>query len=68
MSPMKWTNHVFFHLCSYDFAFVDAEKKMYQDYFELLLQLVGSIISQAAYLDLCHSHIVITEVLIFCVL
>ncbi|KAL3650946.1 hypothetical protein CASFOL_007349 [Castilleja foliolosa] len=25
---------------SYDFAFVDAEKKMYQDYFELLLQLV----------------------------
>ncbi|KAK6158704.1 hypothetical protein DH2020_006018 [Rehmannia glutinosa] len=31
---------------SYDFAFVDAEKKMYQDYFELLLQLVrvGGII------------------------
>lgn len=26
--------------CSYDFAFVDAEKKMYQEYFELLLQLV----------------------------
>ncbi|PWA82052.1 O-methyltransferase, family 3 [Artemisia annua] len=26
--------------CSYDFAFVDAEKRMYQDYFELLLQLV----------------------------
>ncbi|KAK6158695.1 hypothetical protein DH2020_006009 [Rehmannia glutinosa] len=26
---------------SYDFAFVDAEKKMYQDYFELLLQLVN---------------------------
>ncbi|KAG8375371.1 hypothetical protein BUALT_Bualt10G0093100 [Buddleja alternifolia] len=25
---------------SYDFAFVDAEKKMYQNYFELLLQLV----------------------------
>ncbi|XP_051151120.1 tricin synthase 1-like isoform X2 [Andrographis paniculata] len=25
---------------SYDFAFVDAEKKMYQDYFELLLQLL----------------------------
>ncbi|KAL6524212.1 hypothetical protein OROMI_031307 [Orobanche minor] len=25
---------------SYDFAFLDAEKKMYQDYFELLLQLV----------------------------
>ncbi|KAI9182228.1 hypothetical protein LWI28_023287 [Acer negundo] len=25
---------------SYDFAFVDAEKKMYQEYFELLLQLV----------------------------
>ncbi|KAH6804529.1 S-adenosyl-L-methionine-dependent methyltransferases superfamily protein [Perilla frutescens var. frutescens] len=25
---------------SYDFAFVDADKKMYQDYFELLLQLV----------------------------
>ncbi|XP_050203848.1 tricin synthase 1-like [Mercurialis annua] len=31
---------------SYDFAFVDAEKKMYQEYFELLLQLVrvGGII------------------------
>ncbi|XP_073026315.1 uncharacterized protein [Primulina eburnea] len=31
---------------SYDFAFVDAEKKMYQDYFELVLQLVrvGGII------------------------
>ncbi|XP_073128846.1 uncharacterized protein [Henckelia pumila] len=31
---------------SYDFAFVDAEKKLYQDYFELLLQLVrvGGII------------------------
>lgn len=26
--------------CRYDFAFVDAEKKMYQEYFELLLQLV----------------------------
>ncbi|KAJ9540201.1 hypothetical protein OSB04_026707 [Centaurea solstitialis] len=26
--------------CSYDFAFVDAEKRMYQDYFELLLKLV----------------------------
>lgn len=26
--------------CSYDFAFVDAEKRMYQEYFELLLQLV----------------------------
>lgn len=25
---------------SYDFAFLDAEKKMYQDYFEMLLQLV----------------------------
>lgn len=25
---------------SYDFAFVDADKRMYQDYFELLLQLV----------------------------
>lgn len=25
---------------SYDFAFVDAEKKMNQEYFELLLQLV----------------------------
>ncbi|GAB2276251.1 hypothetical protein Dimus_010982 [Dionaea muscipula] len=25
---------------SYDFAFIDAEKKMYQEYFELLLQLV----------------------------
>ncbi|XP_031251119.1 uncharacterized protein LOC116109005 isoform X3 [Pistacia vera] len=25
---------------SYDFAFVDAEKRMYQEYFELLLQLV----------------------------
>lgn len=31
---------------SYDFAFVDAEKRMYQEYFELLLQLirVGGII------------------------
>uniref|UniRef100_A0A2P2KEK5 Uncharacterized protein MANES_01G237200 n=1 Tax=Rhizophora mucronata TaxID=61149 RepID=A0A2P2KEK5_RHIMU len=28
--------------CSYDFAFVDAEKRMNQDYFELLLQLVRS--------------------------
>ncbi|KAJ4727973.1 Caffeoyl-CoA O-methyltransferase [Melia azedarach] len=26
--------------CSYDFAFVDAEKRMYQEYYELLLQLV----------------------------
>ncbi|KAK9293136.1 hypothetical protein L1049_021122 [Liquidambar formosana] len=26
--------------CSYDFAFVDAEKKMNQEYFEFLLQLV----------------------------
>ncbi|XP_059305424.1 uncharacterized protein LOC132057002 isoform X2 [Lycium ferocissimum] len=26
--------------CRYDFAFVDAEKRMYQEYFELLLQLV----------------------------
>ncbi|XP_029124450.2 uncharacterized protein [Elaeis guineensis] len=26
--------------CSYDFAFVDAEKRMYNEYFELLLQLV----------------------------
>lgn len=26
--------------CSYDFAFVDAEKRMYSEYFELLLQLV----------------------------
>lgn len=26
--------------CSYDFAFVDAEKRMYAEYFELLLQLV----------------------------
>ncbi|XP_052187710.1 uncharacterized protein LOC127798288 isoform X2 [Diospyros lotus] len=26
--------------CSYDFAFVDADKRMYQEYFELLLQLV----------------------------
>ncbi|TMW95562.1 hypothetical protein EJD97_008654 [Solanum chilense] len=26
--------------CRYDFAFIDAEKKMYQEYFELLLQLV----------------------------
>ncbi|KAL6982185.1 hypothetical protein U1Q18_023798 [Sarracenia purpurea var. burkii] len=25
--------------CSYDFAFVDAEKRMYQEYFDLLLQL-----------------------------
>lgn len=32
--------------CSYDFAFLDAEKRMYQEYFELLLQLVrvGGII------------------------
>ncbi|XP_027107155.1 uncharacterized protein [Coffea arabica] len=32
--------------CSYDFAFVDAEKRMYQEYFELLLQLirVGGVI------------------------
>lgn len=27
-------------VCSYDFAFVDAEKRMYDEYFELLLQLV----------------------------
>lgn len=40
-----------FQLCSYDFAFVDADKKMYQDYFELLLQLVSSLTSRAAYLD-----------------
>ncbi|XP_057968972.1 uncharacterized protein LOC131158251 [Malania oleifera] len=26
--------------CSYDFAFIDAEKRMYQDYFEMLLKLV----------------------------
>ncbi|KAF6156761.1 hypothetical protein GIB67_014813 [Kingdonia uniflora] len=26
--------------CSYDFAFVDAEKRMYSEYYELLLQLV----------------------------
>nr|GEX72870.1 O-methyltransferase, family 3 [Tanacetum cinerariifolium] len=26
--------------CSYDFAFVDAEKRTYQEYFELLLELV----------------------------
>ncbi|KAH0470266.1 hypothetical protein IEQ34_001824 [Dendrobium chrysotoxum] len=26
--------------CSYDFAFVDAEKRMYDEYYELLLQLV----------------------------
>ncbi|CAH9074811.1 unnamed protein product [Cuscuta epithymum] len=26
--------------CSYDFAFIDADKKMYQEYFELLLKLV----------------------------
>ncbi|KAI3721651.1 hypothetical protein L2E82_32668 [Cichorium intybus] len=26
--------------CSYDFAFVDAEKRMYHEYFELLLKLV----------------------------
>ncbi|KAI3705310.1 hypothetical protein L1987_75546 [Smallanthus sonchifolius] len=26
--------------CSYDFAFVDADKRMYQEYFELLLKLV----------------------------
>ncbi|KAF9603780.1 hypothetical protein IFM89_037866 [Coptis chinensis] len=32
--------------CSYDFAFIDAEKRMYKEYFELLLQLVrvGGII------------------------
>ncbi|KAK9078659.1 hypothetical protein SSX86_002716 [Deinandra increscens subsp. villosa] len=29
--------------CSYDFAFVDAEKRMYPEYFELLLKLVSSI-------------------------
>ncbi|XP_047264744.1 O-methyltransferase MdmC isoform X2 [Capsicum annuum] len=28
-------------ICRYDFAFVDAEKRMYQEYFELLLQLVN---------------------------
>ncbi|XP_019172621.1 PREDICTED: uncharacterized protein LOC109168016 isoform X2 [Ipomoea nil] len=27
--------------CSYDFAFIDADKKMYQEYFELLLKLVN---------------------------
>ncbi|XP_076958322.1 uncharacterized protein LOC143633996 [Bidens hawaiensis] len=27
--------------CSYDFAFVNAEKRMYQEYFELLLKLVS---------------------------
>ncbi|KAK2979088.1 hypothetical protein RJ640_022570 [Escallonia rubra] len=27
-------------VCSYDFAFIDAEKRMYQEYFELLLLLV----------------------------
>ncbi|VFQ59135.1 unnamed protein product [Cuscuta campestris] len=26
--------------CSYDFAFIDADKKMYHEYFELLLRLV----------------------------
>lgn len=26
--------------CSYDFAFVDADKRMYEEYFELLLQLM----------------------------
>lgn len=26
--------------CSYDFAFVDAEKRMYDEYFELLLKLI----------------------------
>ncbi len=31
--------HVFLFI-SYDFAFVDAEKRMNQEYFELLLQLV----------------------------
>lgn len=30
----------FFLFCSFDFAFVDAEKRMYSEYFELLLQLV----------------------------
>lgn len=37
-------HHVIIRLCSYDFAFVDAEKKMNRDYFELLLQLVTEII------------------------
>lgn len=44
MSTLNWTNNVFSD-SSYDFAFVDAEKKMYQDYFELLLQLVSSFTS-----------------------
>lgn len=30
------------YLCSYDFAFVDADKRNYQEYFELLLQLVST--------------------------
>lgn len=37
------------HLCipsfSYDFAFVDAEKRMNEEYFELLLQLVSQRIT-----------------------
>jgi predicted O-methyltransferase YrrM len=28
-------------LCSYDFAFVDADKRLYNEYFELLFQLVS---------------------------
>ncbi|KAJ4847734.1 hypothetical protein Tsubulata_006908 [Turnera subulata] len=30
--------------CSYDFAFVDAEKRMNQEYFELLLKLASSML------------------------
>lgn len=29
-----------FFFSSYDFAFVDADKRMYEEYFELLLKLV----------------------------
>jgi hypothetical protein len=30
----------FHRFSSYDFAFVDADKRMYEEYFELLLKLV----------------------------
>ena len=31
---------LFLSFSSYDFAFVDADKRMYEEYFELLLKLV----------------------------
>ena len=34
------TNLFFLISPSYDFAFVDADKRMYEEYFELLLKLV----------------------------